>query len=404
MADSKKRIKKRELLNKSREAMLSAVQIYNNPQVTFKSETFITLAVVAWTYLLHAYYANIGVDYRYYTVKGDSNRKYYDRTKYGAFKHWELERCLNDKKCPLDSDTANNLRFLIGIRHEIEHQMTKRIDDSISAKIQACSINYNFYIKKLFGDALGVDQDLGLSIQFSPLLEEQKNQLLHNEQVSSNIKSFITAFEDTLTPDELGNAHYAYRVVFTRVDGKRVNSFTDEVISFLSADDPMAQNIKAEYTIIKETEKTKYLSNEIVQIMKDEGYEWFTVNVMTGFWKNELGSRDQYGIYVTKSQWMWYENWIPVIEKFCKEEDERRKKNENVAFKPGQIVKMITEKGYPHFSVYWLNIILEKNGISRDDEQYAAQDKYGHVLWKKEILPVVEKYCEEHKTRFLYGR
>ena len=175
--------------------------------------------------------------------------------------------------------------------------------------------------------------------------------------------------------------------MFTRVDGKSVNSFTDEVISFLSADDPMAQNIKAEYTIIKETEKTKYLSNEIVQIMKDEGYDWFTVNVMTGFWKNELGSRDQYGIYVTKSQWMWYENWIPVIEKFCKEEDERRKKNENVAFKPGQIVKMVSEKGYPRFSIYWLNIILDENGISRDDEQYAAKDKYGNVLRKKEITP-----------------
>ena len=58
------RIKKRELLLKSREAMMAAVQIYNNPQITFKSEAFITLAIIAWTYLLHDYYANIGVDYR----------------------------------------------------------------------------------------------------------------------------------------------------------------------------------------------------------------------------------------------------------------------------------------------------------------------------------------------------
>ena len=400
----RKRIKKRELLNKSREAMLSAVTIYNNPQISFKSESFITLSVVAWTYLLHTYYANIGIDYRYYSIKGNSRRKYYDRTKYGAYKHWELERCLNEKKCPLDPDTKNNLRFLIGIRHEIEHQMTKKIDDSISAKIQACSINYNFYIKKLFGDALGVDQDLGLSIQFSPLLEEQKNQLLHNEQVASNVRGFITAFEDTLTADELGNTHYAYRVVFTRVDGKRKNSFTDEVISFLSADDPMAKNIKAEYAIIKETEKKKYLSNEIVQMMKEQGFAWFTVNVMTGFWKNELGSRDQYGIYVTRSQWMWYENWIPVIERFCKEEDDRRKKNENVAFKPGKIVQMIKDKGYLNFSIYWLNIAIKNSGIDRNDDRYAAKDKYGQILWKKEILPIIEKFCEEHKSRFVYGK
>jgi len=34
-------------------------------------------------------------------------------------------------------DSANNLRFLIGIRHEIEHQMTFRLDNNLSAKFQA---------------------------------------------------------------------------------------------------------------------------------------------------------------------------------------------------------------------------------------------------------------------------
>ena len=56
----------------------------------------------------------------------------------------------------------------------------------------------------------------------------------------------------------------------------------------------------------------------------------------------------QKNIYVTKSQWMWYENWIPVVEQFCKEDDERRKKNENVSFKPGQIVQMIKDNGFSY--------------------------------------------------------
>ena len=33
---------KLELLQKSREAMLCAVQVYNNPAITFKSETFVS--------------------------------------------------------------------------------------------------------------------------------------------------------------------------------------------------------------------------------------------------------------------------------------------------------------------------------------------------------------------------
>ena len=91
--------------------------------------------------MLHAYYRSIHVDYRYYRVVG--KKKVYDKTKYGAYKHWELERCLNDAACPLDSETATNLRFLIGVRHEIEHQMTDKIDEFLSAKLQACAINFD---------------------------------------------------------------------------------------------------------------------------------------------------------------------------------------------------------------------------------------------------------------------
>jgi len=137
-----------ELVNKSREAALAAVQIFNNPTITFKSEIFIVVMCIAWTYLFHAYYRKQNIEYRYYRISG--KKKIFDRTKNGAYKYWELEKCLNDKSSPLDKDTANNIRFLIGIRHEIEHQMTNRIDDYLSARFQACCLNYNEYIKKLY--------------------------------------------------------------------------------------------------------------------------------------------------------------------------------------------------------------------------------------------------------------
>ena len=388
------RLRKRELLCKSREAMLSAVQIYNNPHITFKSESFITLAVIAWTYLLHAYYANNNVDYRYYDKKG--KRKFYQRTKHGAYKHWELERCLNEKNCPLDSDTVNNLKFLIGIRHEIEHQMTNKIDDAISAKIQACSINYNYYIKVLFDEKFGVDQELGLSIQFSPLREEQKNALLNNNHISSNIHHFIMSFEDSLTFDEIQNTHYAYRVVFTRIDGKRKNSATDEVITFLNADDPRAKDLNTKYAVVKEMEKKKYLSRDVVQIMKDEGYTWFTVGMMTKYWKNTLGKRDQYGIYVTKTQWMWYENWLPVIREFCEKEKSRATDTREIAYKPSEIVKMLQEKGYEKISIPKLNQLIKSVGIERNNPKYAIEDKYGHINWKTDIIPAIETYLSDH--------
>ena len=140
---------KQELLQKSKEAALSAVQIFNNPNISFKAETYIVLMIIAWTYLLHAFYRSTGIEYRYFQTQANGKRKF-DRTKNGAYKFWELERCLNDESSPLDKDTSNNLRFLIGIRHEIEHQMTTRIDDILSAKFQACCLNYDEYLRKLF--------------------------------------------------------------------------------------------------------------------------------------------------------------------------------------------------------------------------------------------------------------
>lgn len=110
-----------ELLTKSREAALAAVQIFNSPLITFKSEVFIVLMNIAWTYLQHAHYRKARVEYRYFTKT--AKRRAFDKTKAGAHKHWELDRCLNDHNSPIDRDTANNLRFLIGIRHEIEHDV-----------------------------------------------------------------------------------------------------------------------------------------------------------------------------------------------------------------------------------------------------------------------------------------
>lgn len=90
--------------------MLSAVQIFNNPNIQFKSESFIVLAVIAWTYLLHAYYRNSKIEYRYFD-QGEK-RKSFHTTKNGAYKYWELERCLNDNESPVDNVVASNLRFL----------------------------------------------------------------------------------------------------------------------------------------------------------------------------------------------------------------------------------------------------------------------------------------------------
>src|SRR3546814_11170892 len=54
-----------ELLIKAREAMIAAVHTFNSAGLMFRAELFITTAIVAWTYLLHAYYKREGIPYKY---------------------------------------------------------------------------------------------------------------------------------------------------------------------------------------------------------------------------------------------------------------------------------------------------------------------------------------------------
>ena len=57
--------------------MLFAVQSYNNPRTYFRSEIFIVTAIIAWTYLLHAYYKMQNVDYRYKVKRKDGTEDIY---------------------------------------------------------------------------------------------------------------------------------------------------------------------------------------------------------------------------------------------------------------------------------------------------------------------------------------
>lgn len=83
---------RRDLVLKAREAMLSAVQIYNNPLINFKTESFIVLSIIAWTYLLHAHYRSVRIDYRYFSKAG--KRKKFDRNRDGSLRYWDLWQCV----------------------------------------------------------------------------------------------------------------------------------------------------------------------------------------------------------------------------------------------------------------------------------------------------------------------
>lgn len=308
---------KQELIRKSREAAWAAVQTFNNPNITFKSEIYVVLMHIAWTYLLHAYYRSKGIDYRYSELK--NLRRKFDRTRKGAFKYWELERCLNDKDSPIDKDTANNLRFLIGLRHEIEHQMTTRIDDLLSARFQAACLNYNDYIKILFGTKNAIDKHLSFSLQFSSLSEEQVQSIRESTSLPSHISKYIKGFDEALTEEEFNNPRFAYRILFVPKTANHKGQ-ADRVIEFVKSDSSLASQVNAQYVVIKETERPKFRAGQIVKRLKDEGFNNFKMHHHTQLWKENDGKNPGKGFGVDIARtWFWYERWVDVVVNYCRE-------------------------------------------------------------------------------------
>jgi len=310
---------KNELIEKSREAALCAVQIFNNPNITFKSESFIVLMMIAWTYLLHAYYREKKIEYRYCDTKGERKRKHFVRTK-GRHKYWELEQCLNYADCPLDDFTKKNLLFLIGIRHEIEHQMTSRIDDYIGAKLQACCINYNHSLNKLFKQNIGHQQPL--SLQFFSFGEEQTDSLKEKPSLPKNIIDFIASYEANLTKDERNSPYYSYRVIYIR-DNVNHEGQADKAIHFIPDNSEEGKEIQT--VLIKNKQYKKLTEKLVVEAVKKKGFKNFTSYNHQLFWKTKwkdaktrnTGAKE-YGELVPTNLWLWFEEkWISVVIEHC---------------------------------------------------------------------------------------
>jgi len=303
--------KRLELINSSREAALAAIQIYNNPLITFKTENYIVLMIIAWTYLLHAFYRANNIEYRHYKMGG--KRRIFEKIN-GEYKYWELSRCLKVDACPIDRNTKNNILFLIGLRNKVEHSRATGLDTYLSGHYQACASNYNNYLKKLFGNKYTLDEYLTYSIQFAETSRQQAKVFSESvEKIPVSIKSYIMQFESALSEEEISSDHYSYRILFTKkLTGKRGQA--DEVIEFLAPKSDLAENTPKEYWVQKEVEKPKYLPGEVVKVAQEEGFASFRMGQHTRLWQKEDAKNPSkgYGIKVSK-QWYWYQRWVDFV-------------------------------------------------------------------------------------------
>jgi hypothetical protein len=303
-----------ELLLKAREAMIAAVQTFNGAGLNFRAELFIVTAIIAWTYLLHAWFRREGIDHRYKDKNGALMK-----TKQGGEKYWELSACLKHAKCPLEKGVLRNLEFLLELRHEIEHRSTTRIDDAVSAKLQACCINFSDAIRTLFGQQFGLERRLPIALQFVTFSPDQRAILKKASDLPANVQSMMDAFHNGLTEEEQADQRFAYRVAFVPKIGKRASA-SDLAVEFFKEDSEEAKAV--EKVLLKEVDKKRYTPGDVVKIMKKEGYKKFDITRHTELWKS-LDARDpakgfgKKGMY--KGTWEWFEPWVDRVRAHCQE-------------------------------------------------------------------------------------
>jgi hypothetical protein len=201
--------------------------------------------------------------------------------------------------------------------------MAPALDNYSSGRYQACVINYNDYIKNLFGQKYGIDSFLTYSIQLIGITEEQIS-IPKDVELSPNLLSYIARFDSNLTNQELNSPRFSYKLVFTR---KLVNrpGQADKVVEFILADSELAKLLNKEIEIVKEVERPKYRAKSVVLEVQKAGFSSFRINPEhLQMWRAEDAKNPAkgYGAEVAGT-WFWYDRWIKRCVELCKAAGER---------------------------------------------------------------------------------
>lgn len=127
-----------ELLNKSEEAYLMAIEIINKPTINYRTEGFCFFICNAWELLLKAFLINKVQDINIINYKDDTNRTI------------GLDECTEKVFTSTTDKIKNNITFIRNIRNKATHLILPQYDFELSPAFQRCLSNYNNFFKKQF--------------------------------------------------------------------------------------------------------------------------------------------------------------------------------------------------------------------------------------------------------------
>ena len=150
-----------QLLNKSKECVLIAVQNYNNPVLEYRLGSFITMSFIGFASLFHAVYERDGISY----IK--PNNDFINLLE--ALNCYKGKREYNTKyeKDYLKKEVLKNVEGLRSFRNDIEHSYCELLDIDLYPLCQKILYDYQKILMKEFGREHNISNKLCLALQFS---------------------------------------------------------------------------------------------------------------------------------------------------------------------------------------------------------------------------------------------
>lgn len=287
-------------LIRAREAMISAVQIFNSPTIMFKTETFAVLANIAWTYLLHQKLED--------TKAGSSVL--------GNKKAISVSELLTKQFCPIDGEPVKeNLKQIIRIRDSVEHVYHADADFCFGGLFQACCINFNHYLTKWYGAHLTLENELSLALQFVGLT---KNQFVELDGKGLP-EGLVAILKDVVANPYFDNSAFTARVFYSLEATSKTGSDIHKLIDYNS----LPEGLEPTHVVMKKVSRKKITEKQLVKIVQGKGYKKFSAYEHQQFWKSKWRDADtrnkkgtEYGEYF--NGWGWFEEkWLPEVLAYC---------------------------------------------------------------------------------------
>lgn len=258
-----------ELVTKSRESALLAVQVYNNPVLQFRTPSFIVHMVIAYTALFHAIFEEEGTDYRYYGNEGAVIKSD------GEDKLWELTKCIDMYWKDRTTPVRKNIEFFILLRNAVEHRWAPPLDFSIAAECQALLNNYETLLTDHFTRYYAIGVQIAVPIQISRVTNSAKVDALRELQKTDTmfITQFIQRFRDGLSDEIFASMEYAFRVYLIPKPANRASS-SDYSMEFVNADAPDIASLQKSIVLLKSRQvqvanQGKYRPGDVVRVVQE---------------------------------------------------------------------------------------------------------------------------------------